>query len=55
MEEVKIFLFTRWIATCYADEHLDNEMKCDHDEGFKSIDFTNYLQKLDGILMMTIF
>jgi hypothetical protein len=27
MEEVKIFLFARWIETCYADEHLDNEMK----------------------------
>ncbi len=23
----KMFLFARWIATCYADEHLDEEMR----------------------------
>lgn len=27
MDEVKMFLFARWIATCYADTHLDSKMK----------------------------
>ena len=22
-----MFLFARWISTCYADEHLDNKMR----------------------------
>lgn len=48
MEEVKIFLFARWIATCYADEHLDNEMKCDHDEGFKSSESISVLNRETG-------
>jgi len=26
-EEVKMFLFARWLATCYADEHLDSKMR----------------------------
>ena len=34
MENVKMFLFVRWIATCYADEHCDNKMRSQHDEGF---------------------
>jgi hypothetical protein len=36
MDNVKMFLFARWISTCYADSHLDNNMKSEADEGFKS-------------------
>lgn len=34
MDKVKMFLFARWIATCYADTHLDENMKCEQDKGF---------------------
>jgi len=34
MDEVKMFLFARWIATCYADEHLDEKMRYTDNENF---------------------
>lgn len=33
-ENVKMFLFARWLATSYADTHLDGEGRSEHDEGF---------------------
>lgn len=33
-ERVKMFLFGRWISTCYADYHLDDNMKGQSDEGY---------------------
>ena len=34
MEEVKMFLFARWMATCYADEHIDEKMRHTSVEGY---------------------
>lgn len=34
MEEVKMFLFSRWIATCYADEHVDEKMRYSDNKDF---------------------
>jgi hypothetical protein len=34
MDEVKMFLFARWIATCYADEYLDEKMRYTDNEDF---------------------
>lgn len=48
MDEVKMFLFARWIATCYADTHLDSEMKCEHDEGFNSSEAISVLNRETG-------
>lgn len=48
MDEVKMFLFARWIATCYADSHLDSEMKCDHDFGFKESESLSVLNRETG-------
>jgi len=31
---VKMNLFARWISTCYADEHVDKNMKSQHEFGF---------------------
>ena len=49
MDNVKMFLFARWLATCYADSHLDNNMKCEHDEGFKSSESISVLNRESGI------
>ena len=48
MDEVKMFLFARWIATCYADTHLDSKMKCKHDEGFKESEAISVLNRETG-------
>lgn len=48
MDEVKIILFTRWIATCYADTHLDSEMRCEHDLGFNPDDSISVLNRQTG-------
>jgi len=47
-EQVKMFLFARWIATCYADTHLDNKMKCEHDMGFKQSEAISVLNRETG-------
>ena len=43
--EVKMFLFARWIATCYANSHLDSKMRCEHDKGFKHSDAISVLNR----------
>jgi len=48
MTNVKMFLFARWIATCYADTHLDEKMKCEHDEGFDESDSISVLNRETG-------
>ncbi len=48
MEEVKMFLFARWIAICYADFHLDSNMKCKADEGFNSQEAISVLNRESG-------
>ena len=34
MDKVKMFLFARWMATCYADEHCDDKMVDEHTPEF---------------------
>lgn len=48
MEQIKMFLFARWISTCYADTHLDGNMKSEHDEGFKPEDSISVLNRESG-------
>jgi hypothetical protein len=45
---VKMFLFARWIATCYADEHLDKNMKSQHEKGFKEEEAMSVLNRESG-------
>jgi len=32
LTQTKMFLFARWISSCYADTHLDAKGKCEQDE-----------------------
>lgn len=48
MENVKMFLFARWIATCYADTHLDENKKCESDKGFNSKNKISVLNRENG-------
>ena len=43
-----MFLFARWLATCYADSHLDEEKKCEHDIGFDYNNAISVLNREDG-------
>ncbi len=45
MEEVKMFLFARWIVNNYADIHLDSKMKNEHDEGFNHSEAISVLNR----------
>lgn len=45
---VKMFLFARWISTCYADIHLDSKMKSEHDEGFNPGEAISVLNRENG-------
>lgn len=47
-ENIKMFMFARWISTCYADTHLDTHKKCEHDEGFNSAEAISVLNREDG-------
>lgn len=44
MDEVKMFLFARWVATCYAD----TKMKCEHDEEFNNSEVISVLNRETG-------
>ena len=48
MDEVKMFLFARWIATCYADEHLDEKMRYSDNEDFDSSTAISVLNRETG-------
>ena len=48
MDEVKMFLFARWISTCYADTHLDSNLKCEHDKGFNGSEAISVLNRETG-------
>ena len=48
MEDVKMFLFARWIATSYADEHLDENMKHSCDEGYDCGSAMSVLNRVNG-------
>lgn len=44
----KMFLFARWIATCYADEHIDDNMISQHEEGFNPCEAISVLNRESG-------
>ena len=44
MDNVKMFLFTRWISTCYADTHIDINGNV---QGSLSYDSSNSLSVLN--------
>lgn len=48
MERVKMFLFARWIATCYADEHCDNKMISQHEPEFDGSEAMSVLNRESG-------
>lgn len=47
-----MFLFARWIATNYADTHLDIKMRCEYDKGFKSSEAISVLNRETGYWYM---
>ena len=47
-EKVKMFLFARWISTCYADEHLDDKMRYTDNPEFDSSTAMSVLNREDG-------
>lgn len=49
LNKTESFLFARWIATCYADEHLDSSMKDQHTYGFNEMDSMSVLNRESGI------
>lgn len=48
MDEVKMFLFARWIATCYADEHMDDKMRHTDNEYFDATTAMSVLNRESG-------
>lgn len=48
MTNVKMFLFARWISTCYADEHLDKNKVHQATSGFDSSSAMSVLNVEDG-------
>lgn len=48
MTNVKMFLFARWISTCYADTHLDSNMKSENDLGFNPKSAISVLNRESG-------
>lgn len=47
-EQIKMFMFARWISTCYADDHLDKNMKHCTQEGFDSTTQISVLNRENG-------
>ena len=47
-DRVKMFLFARWIATCYADEHCDDKMISQHEPEFNPSESMCVLNREDG-------
>lgn len=48
MEDVKMFLFARWLATSYADSHLDENMKSENDIEFDGSNAMSVLNRESG-------
>ena len=48
MEDVKMFLFARWLATNYADAHVDHMMRSQHEEGFDVTQAISVLNRESG-------
>jgi len=47
-ENVKMFLFARWIATCFADSHIDSQGRTEQDIGFSPEDSMSVLNREKG-------
>ena len=45
---VKMFLFARWISTCYAYEHMDENNRSQYDEGYDRSIAISVLNREDG-------
>ena len=43
-----MLLFCKWMAICYADEHLDNENRHTSNPDFNSKDYMSVLNREDG-------
>jgi hypothetical protein len=48
-ENIKTFLFTRWLVTSYGDVNLDSNMKSEHEHGYKKEDGLCCLNRVDGL------
>lgn len=46
--EIKMILFARWLATCYADTHVDSHKRSQHDEGFDESSALSVLNRETG-------
>jgi hypothetical protein len=47
-DKVKMFLFARWMATCYADEHCDDKMVSQHEPNFNPQESMSVLNREKG-------
>ena len=47
-DKVKMFLFARWMATCYADEHCDDKMVSQHEPEFNPSESMCVLNRESG-------
>lgn len=43
-----MFLFARWISTCYADEHCDDKMVSQHEPKFNPKEAMSVLNRENG-------
>lgn len=48
MENTKMFLFARWVSTCYADAHLDDKMRHVDNSDFDELTSMSVLNRVDG-------
>lgn len=48
-----MFLFARWISICYADTHIDESGKSQHDEGFNPYNALSVLNRENGFWWKT--
>ena len=46
---LKMFLFARWISTCYADEHVDDKMISQHEKKYNQKNSLSVLNRETGI------
>jgi len=47
-QEVKLILFARWLANCYADTHEDSRGKTEYEIGYNSEDALSILNRETG-------
>jgi len=52
-ENVKMFLFARWISTQYADDHLDDKMRYCDNKNYDDSTAISILNKENGLWYKT--